>query len=1479
MIIQETVTTFRWLILVSFHPGVDTTSGKLEQHVGLASQPHPPHLTAGNFLLNDRGSTQTETMRNQRALIHRCIAYLSSKFDVDSSTIKTDMDAFSILMSTNEMTPPRMAGMKEFLSLFGNELTLRTTLPNSVVGSSREGVFGCREDEKCMHLPTRLQDREALVTSTPVKIAVHRSCKERLWENLKSKDIHFTLSKNGGLCFNPKRAANQANYEKVVEAIVESCGIVGRSHHVIHVADFGCKLDITPGERDCPLGKIFTGLKMLAQLGVRTDVTQLDIGFRVPTGNNKVPNYSWDRGNQNAPRQSGRMFKHVAREVYPTHLMYANVNGQDVNLAKIRGTLSLKKKREQWEKKLTAGDVIRIEHGNEDLNECHCMIGHMYSCEQENNENLMSHVALSPNSVHNLKIYSSIVHEYLQQRENFMMKHTDYHGVGTRNMKNLSEYVKRVEDAALNSLRYHLNHCTVYSRVEVSIRFPTWDRGMRRVGHYTDYLVHALLAVNELCAGESHSFSIHFHDPVRLATQVKNMAREVLSYLRFRQSLSFNHVYKNERITNWLRMMLSLMLITAGLVPQPRLKWIRDFCRDKDRFDPYGRASHLNTATPRYKKKNEIQPASGVIRGAFRKLLRELGFSRSSRELLTEFTFNLSSSGKNIVSVYNELRISDKLLLARWLTTEILPLLSKSMAKTNHNDDSGTPQINRTHHEMADVWQPHHLGISKENPPGDAVSLGMNKLSGFATLTDVRGPVLTAILCKFILIHHHHRCLQNSHRRNNRDVSASLQLDDSVVDVMNSHIDKGAAMSNAHWQRLYTNLNIRPRATHQTRDFYITCICKHLLFPCQGVHYGDNIVPERRLNQKNNFLRESFLSVVRTTNFGGKTIICRNGGTEIIRISKRSDVLEQKELSSTTPCGSGFGYDVLCSISESATESDPDAKDPNNEKHRKLMKRRLTHQTEDLCDLFLTDQGQVIEQFKHTVSLTDLESKHNFLLEHSTNLSMVELCTSFSPRVIIPIYAFVTETSLAYYDSSASKTCIYTCQQGKCILYEEDSLYFAPKESCFIIRHDGPKYTWCKHHHDPSQSIAGRLSVPPREEYSSSLMYARTSSGSNVQTAVHGSNRNGAKSLMTSLRLLIQEQCNSQQELPPPRQVDSLALIPFLQQLFAHHPPTSRVYHESVTDNCRDLLLSAMNIVNILEKNDASKITHQFLCPIICLKYKVIIGVFFRSGRKQRTAFYFYEPSLKMVMCRNVETPGYHTLAYYQQTIYISVGARGSTRRYTPTTYTPETHRSYSYFKTIRHKFFHVDLSVLLKMIETLAQEHHMHFQPKDQIVDIEGGQRTVMTLTTVRNTGTGTPSLDALRHMNIEHFGLILIFPYSEPPWEACIVHHPSQDESAVLSNMNSFITQLHRPPDLSISLVKGKIPEDCELGLYMLMYAYIADKTSSVKMFSDAVYLAHQYSDLDHKLREWLFVKYTQDNRSDYVPFWLESIVRVHL
>ena len=414
-----------------------------------------------------------------------------------------------------------------------------------------------------------------------------------------------------------------------------------------------------------------------------------------------------------------------------------------------------------------------------------------------------------------------------------------------------------------------------------------------------------------------------------------------------------------------------------------------------------------------------------------------------------------------------------------------------------------------------------------------------------------------------------------------------------------------------------------------------------------------------------------------------------------------------------------------------------------------------------------------------------------------------------------------------------------------------------------MITKDGAKYTWCKFTPKP-RNTNGRLTTLPRGEYHPPQMNSPITIATNLQHAVRGSICTAPKPIMTSLQLLIGQHYRKQ-ELPSCDQYDSLAIIPFLKQLHANHHSPSRNYHLSVTNNCQDLLLSAMAIANLLQSDDNSKITHTLICPIICLKYKVLIGVFFRSEKKQRTTFYFYDPVLEKVFCRNDERNGYHRLNHYNDAIYFQVGQNGTCRYFTPTT-------QLSYFRTIRNKFFHVDKNVLHNMMKSLAELHSMNYQ--DKITNIETESDTLMTLTTIENTTLLMQSLNDLRLVNVEHYGLIIVFPYKGEHWEGCIVHHPAQDESIVKTGLREFIEGTNNPPQLNTSLVKAQQPKECESGLYILLYAYIAHNTKSVNDFTNAVHQAHQLNDLDANLRNWLFTVYAGEDNFDYVPYWLQRL-----
>ena len=140
-----------------------------------------------------RGASETNTNKIGNDIHDECLQCLSTKFNVDRNLILTDVDAMSILISTDCLTSIRKTAIKSFLCLFGNEWTLRVGLPFNPTGTSRQdGVFSCYGDNKCQHLPGFLQGNEMLVLSTPVKIAMHKSCQGKLVESLERRKIHLT---------------------------------------------------------------------------------------------------------------------------------------------------------------------------------------------------------------------------------------------------------------------------------------------------------------------------------------------------------------------------------------------------------------------------------------------------------------------------------------------------------------------------------------------------------------------------------------------------------------------------------------------------------------------------------------------------------------------------------------------------------------------------------------------------------------------------------------------------------------------------------------------------------------------------------------------------------------------------------------------------------------------------------------------------------------------------------------------------------------------------------------------------------------------------------------------------------------------------------------------------------------------------------------------------------------------------------------
>ena len=130
---------------------------------------------------------------------------IANKLNAKRNEINTDCDGISILLTVSNLDDSKKQEIKSFLSLFGTDLSFRCGLPQNVVGSSRkDGVFSCAGNSggnKCQHLPNNLQGNEILVIDSPIKIACHKSCKEKIINCLRKAGFILSPSSQEGLCF------------------------------------------------------------------------------------------------------------------------------------------------------------------------------------------------------------------------------------------------------------------------------------------------------------------------------------------------------------------------------------------------------------------------------------------------------------------------------------------------------------------------------------------------------------------------------------------------------------------------------------------------------------------------------------------------------------------------------------------------------------------------------------------------------------------------------------------------------------------------------------------------------------------------------------------------------------------------------------------------------------------------------------------------------------------------------------------------------------------------------------------------------------------------------------------------------------------------------------------------------------------------------------------------------------------------------
>ena len=415
------------------------------------------------FLLNTlvsltRGTEEASSQNTTGKLLERAKKVIKSRLQKTCpglGSILMDLDAFSIVISTNEMTSHKRDAVRQFLLSFGKGTASGCNFPQMPIGKKRkDGMFGCCGTE-CQHLPIPLQGKEMMVIDSPIKIALHDSCREDMISSLLEKRLYFhPASKSSGLCFNPQAAANKPNYKILVDAIVESCQVKTEMNrpHIIHVAQLGCRFPVP----DEAIDSLFQHCNDMTEKGLKVEIVQFDIAFTLPLPKEMLFQASCVRKPQH---ETGSVLRDTSVSVFPLHIL-PEFRDQKLSQKTLKGTFQIKKNNWSGE---NAGRPVSI--GKDEKKEVEIFL-------QELGEDS---VLVQDNIVHSIKLYSTIAHPLLQRRQKYPLSLADMFGIGRRTIESLQTLARNLKIATEETFGI-VEDAGIGVRIEVSVRPHHDDR-------------------------------------------------------------------------------------------------------------------------------------------------------------------------------------------------------------------------------------------------------------------------------------------------------------------------------------------------------------------------------------------------------------------------------------------------------------------------------------------------------------------------------------------------------------------------------------------------------------------------------------------------------------------------------------------------------------------------------------------------------------------------------------------------------------------------------------------------------------------------------------------------------------------------------------------------------------------------------------------------------------------------------------------
>ncbi len=416
-----------------------------------------------------------------------------------------------------------------------------------------------------------------------MKLAIHKSCKEKLVKHVCAAGYPIQIATNKDICFNP--LSNKPPYGVIVDAILNSSYVSIINKFLIHIADIGTRHKIQcEDDGDCSLQKMFDRVQTMRAKGVHVELTQIDIAFNIPTMDGLVQ-WSYSKRNGN----TSWSLKSATAEVWPLHTIMVTNNGQVSPDRDQEGTVQLQQ--QKWEKP----KVICMFSDNE----------RSYDSDEQEDDQLPlnntlrkiypSQSWIDAKSIHHIKCYSSVAHA-LKQGQRLVpltyLKMKGVHQMPFSSLNNLWDHMRKISGETRKLVKCH----GIFARMEASLRPGSHHYGniLRCKGHLIDVLAHVQIAIHDLFCG-THKLSFKKIPYELVYPKTLSLISQAESQTRIRASRRFCDFFKGEKYKEWLKAFVSFIMITAGLTGEIKSKSVAKWLHDSKRHDPTNQATIIHT--------------------------------------------------------------------------------------------------------------------------------------------------------------------------------------------------------------------------------------------------------------------------------------------------------------------------------------------------------------------------------------------------------------------------------------------------------------------------------------------------------------------------------------------------------------------------------------------------------------------------------------------------------------------------------------------------------------------------------------------------------------------------------------------------------------------------------------------------------------------------------------------------------------------